>query len=378
MSLHCLLSHSFTGNLTVRCLGYSPSFAERAGIKGGTGQGLIGYTPKEDKMAKEKKATKKKAASTASNRKTRSKPVVPGASDPDILTEETAADDLPDVAAEDVMATVLRGVGVTEADGNDDLLTATDIQLDPEEYPGAPTIWMLTFLSKDPLSVVRQDRRRIAVLSSGPSGTRPEDLRLSANSTTNTVRVMWRRPDESREADHLLGSIADEDDDLAKALNVFLRKMPDGWLVFDLEVPFQMEGFCRRYPGLQIAVNAYQQERRWESLPLVSKNGLEYQSQWHLITAFEVAVDNDSDRVRQKDNYYVENMASPDRQQRRRPTRSRRPSPESSPSPVKRSKSKKKSSKKKSSKKESAKKQSKKKQYREMPSLPIQEEIRRF
>lgn len=206
-------------------------------------------------MAKEKKS--KKAATTADNRRTRSKPVVSGASDPDIADEALVAGDvLPDVEAADGMATVMAGVGAASI-----LLSAQEIQLDPNGCPGAPTIWMPTFQSNNPLSAAQLDCHCIAVLVSGQSGARPKDLRLSAKSTGNRVQVMWRRPDVPREVDHLLGTIAEEDNDLAKALNVFLRQMPGGWLVFDLDVPFQMEGFCQMHPGLQIATNAHQQER---------------------------------------------------------------------------------------------------------------------
>ena len=112
-----------------------------------------------------------------------------------------------------------------------------------------------------------------------------------------------------REAEHLLGRIADEDPELASAVNDHLRTRPE-WQSYDVKAPFQTEGFCRKYPGLQIALPG-EQERRWKTPETMSVNGLGYSAQLSMVTAFEIADDNDDARLRQNKTYAIEDMGSP-------------------------------------------------------------------
>ena len=332
--------------------------------------------------------TKKKKASAAKTRRTI--PVVPGAADTtEAPTSERAptGDNAPEERVEPPPAA---GAGSTPAAArpgvNEITESMQEISLDPSEYRGAPALTLLVFLSKDPLSRVRRDRRRAALVAQGVSGTRPEDMKISTVKKGNSslFRVSWREHESMHEATHILGRIADEDQELAQAMNQHLRKKKD-WQTFDVLVPFQTEGFCRKYPGLEIAL-PHEQERRWMTAPIKSLNQLDYQAQMSMITAFELAEDNDEARLRHGDTYQVEDMGSPTpAAQRRSPSRRSRSSRRSHRTNVtsrsasrssRRSKTRSRSNAKKK-KKKSSKKDRKDKQYRESLGMPAAEEAQR-
>lgn len=173
---------------------------------------------------------------------------------------------------------------------------------------GAPELFMLIFQSQDPLSTIRRERRRVALLARGMSGSRPEDVVLSLIGN-QTFRVdWWYTHDDMHEADHVLGRISDMDAPMASALNDRLRSRR-GWQSRVIKVPFPLEGTCRKYPHLEWA-RPEEQETCWLTFGIDSENSSYYQAQMTMVTAFEVAKDGADKRVRKGESFAVEDMRS--------------------------------------------------------------------
>ncbi|CAB9525861.1 expressed unknown protein [Seminavis robusta] len=207
-------------------------------------------------------------------------------------------------------ATTAANAAATATDAMGDvLMSLQNINLDPRQHIGAPTIIVKIFQSDDPDSPFRRLRRRVSILAIAMSGCKPEDIKIAQKQVPGGTRiaVRWRLPNKMCMADFLLGSIAAEDPDMADAVEPELQKLAGQWQLYEFDLGMQLEGFFRIGPSLQPA-GMHEQHRRWNTPPDRSRGGAIFQAFCTMVTAFEVALDNGDNRYEEYDDYGLVNM----------------------------------------------------------------------